>query len=93
MEGGSRDDAGARLDGLARAVVARGMGVPAVLFLEGARPLRLAGAQVLAAFAPLLGAVLGEADARALREALERPGGLEELLASLEAAEAGRRGR
>ncbi|MBZ0270997.1 hypothetical protein K8I61_03105 [bacterium] len=74
-------------------VVARGMGVPALLFLESARPLNFLGSQALAFFEPIVKGFFDFESYTRFRVILERRGSVELLLEALEAAEAAQAGR
>ena len=72
------------LDKLARAVVRRGMTVPAILFLESVKPLNYIGSQVMVFFEPIVQTVFNFKDYELIREALERRDTIEKLVLLIE---------
>ena len=73
---------------VARGVVARGLTVPAILFLESSKPLNLVAAQGLMAASPLLRLLVAAADLEQLTALLERRDSIERLLVAIEGCEA-----
>jgi hypothetical protein len=76
------------LSRLARAVVARRMSAPAVLFLSSVRPLNSVGSQALVFLRPFLSGLVNPADYDRMVAILDRREGLEALVEEIEAAEA-----
>lgn len=72
---------------LAQTIVARGMTVPAVLFLEMSRPLAFVASQAMVFFAPMVGVLFPLRDYERLSLLLERREGVAELIAAIEAQE------
>jgi hypothetical protein len=75
------------VDRLAAKVVEWKMSVPAILFLESAKPLNYVGSQVLVFFAPIATTVFSSADYTELTGLLEHRGNLEILLKRIELKE------
>ncbi|MEA3296700.1 MAG: hypothetical protein U9R56_02415 [candidate division Zixibacteria bacterium] len=73
------------LDKVARKVVERRMGVPAILFLESVKPLNYIGAQTMVFFEPVVQAVFNFKDYNTLRHAFEKRETVEILLLKIEA--------
>ena len=71
----------------ARAVVDRRMAMPAVLFLEGMRPMNYVGSQFLHFFNPMLGVVFSYRDLEAFALFLEKRESLEIVIQDIEALE------
>ncbi len=92
--GGTDPDPGteALLARLADKVVRLHMSVPAILFLEGMKPLNFVGSQTLAFFEPMARTMFAWKDMEKLRVALEHRGTIERLIVLIEAGEARRRG-
>lgn len=80
------DEDRALLAKLAAKVVARQMAAPAILFLEGLRPLNYVGSQALHFLRPFLEPFFKPADTKRLAEILERREGLRALVRAIEAA-------
>lgn len=74
----------ALLDRIARFIVRRGMTVPAILFLETARPLNYVGSQVMAFVEPLVRSLFTATDYVELRRILERRESIETLIQRIE---------
>ena len=72
-------------DGMARRVVRWGLTAPAILFLEGAKPLGFAAGQFLRCAAPALGFFVPLRVLDAWADALEERDGIERLVARIEA--------
>jgi hypothetical protein len=62
----------ALLERTAEAVVARGMAVPAVMFLESVGPMNFLGSQALHFFAPILDVIFPQRDVQRVALLLER---------------------
>ncbi len=70
---------------LAKQVVARGMGTPAILFLETSKPLGFVASQVMVFFRPFVQMVISDpVNYETLRTSLERRGTIEELIKCIE---------
>lgn len=80
----------AAVDRLARFVVRLGLTVPAILAIEGMRPLSFVGSQFMHVLSPSIGAVLSPADWNALAGLLEHREGVEVLLRRIEELDAER---
>ena len=78
-----------RLTDADRALLARQMAGPAILFLESVRPLNYIGSQALVFLRPFLEPFFNPADTRRLAQILERRAGLRALVRAIEAAAAG----
>ena len=72
------------IDKIARFVVRFGMTVPAILAIEGMRPLSFVGSQFMHILSPSVGAVLTTSQWDALARLLERREGLEFILHRIE---------
>ena len=75
---------------LALAIVARRMGMPALLFLRSMRPLNYVGSQALVFLRPFVTALFQAADYDRLTAVLERREGIGALVEAVEAALAGK---
>jgi len=83
---GPLDEADHELLGkLARAVVSRQMGTPAVIFLESVRPLNSIGSQAMVFLRPFLSAVIKPQDYDRLTEIMDRREGIAALVNAIEA--------
>ncbi|HIE09062.1 MAG TPA: hypothetical protein EYP65_04360 [Armatimonadetes bacterium] len=80
------------LDRIAEFVVERGLGVPAILFLEMHRPLAGIGGHALLMASPFLGPIIGMPKVEALYRALTKPGGIDYLIGRIEELSGGREG-
>jgi hypothetical protein len=74
----------ALLEKMADAVVARGMAMPAVLFLESLGPMNFLGSQALHFFTPLLDVVVPQRDVQNLASLLARRDTLSRLVVLIE---------
>jgi hypothetical protein len=72
------------VDFLAEKVVRRGMTVPAVMFLESARPLNFVGAQAMAFFEPIVRGLLDWRGYAVLQALLHRRGSIPLILERIE---------
>lgn len=72
------------LDKLARKVVDRGFGMPAILFLESVKPLNYIGSQVMVFFEPMIQTVFNFKDYDAFRSALEKRESIEIMVLKIE---------
>jgi hypothetical protein len=72
---------------LAGAIVARGMAVPAVLFLRSVLPLNSLGSQAMVFLRPFLVGFIAGADYDRIIDILDRREGIEALIEAIEAAE------
>jgi hypothetical protein len=77
----------------AAAIVDRRMAMPAVLFLEGMRPMNFVGSQFLHFFNPMLGVVFNYRDLEALALFLEKRQSLEMVVKDIEELEKAREER
>ena len=75
---------------LAEKIVRHGMALPAILFLETARPMNFIGSQALAFFEPIVKGLFSWEDYTGFRLVLEKRGSVELILLSIEKAEAER---
>ncbi len=75
------------LDRVAEFIVRFGLTVPAVLWLEGMRPLSFVGSQFMHVMSPSITAFLPMTEWDALAELLEEREGLELLIARIEQAD------
>ena len=75
---------------LAEKIVRHGMALPAILFLETARPMNFIGSQALAFFEPIVKGLFSWEDYTGFRIVLEQRGSVELILRSIEEAEAER---
>ena len=82
---GLTDDDRQLLHKLARGIVVRGMGMPAVLLLESVRPLNAIGSQAMVFLRPFLTAVFKPAEYDRLSLLLERRETLSVLIEAIEA--------
>lgn len=82
----------AAVDRLAGLIVRLGLTVPAILAIEGMRPLSFVGSQFMHVLSPSIGAMLSPTDWNALAELLEHREGIEVLLQRIEALDAARPG-
>ena len=74
----------ALLERTAEAVVARGMAVPAVVFLESVGPMNFLGSQALHFFAPILDVIFPQRDVQRVALLLERRDTLSRLVSLIE---------
>jgi len=74
----------ALLERTAEAVVARGMAVPAVVFLESVGPMNFLGSQALHFFAPILDMIFPQRDVQRVALLLERRDTLSRLVSLIE---------
>ena len=79
------------VDKLARAVVARGLVAPAILFLESVRPMNFVASQAMVFFAPMVGLLFRRDEYDALARLLERRSSIEQILSRIESIDAERR--
>jgi hypothetical protein len=80
------DDDRALLQRLALTIVARRMGVPALLFLNSMRPLNYIGSQAMTFLRPFLTPLFNRADYERLTQIFERRVGLSALADAIERA-------
>lgn len=86
------DEQQALVDRLATALLARGLGTPALLFLELSRPLGFLGSQALHCFEPFIRTITDSDSSRSFALFLEKRGSIEFLCRRIEALrEQGRR--
>jgi hypothetical protein len=78
----------ALLERVCKGVVARGLSMPALMFLESVRPLSFIGGQVLVFFQPMLEMFLKAAEIERAARLLERRDVLEMMAVRIEALEA-----
>ncbi|HPM78462.1 MAG TPA: hypothetical protein PK961_15335 [bacterium] len=78
------------IDAFAAKICRHGLAVPAILFLESARPLNFIGSQALAFFEPIVRGLLDWQAYSDFAHLLERRGSVEALLAAIENCEAER---
>ncbi len=71
---------------VAKEIARRGMTLPALVMLESTRPLGGLGGQALRFVEPWFAAVTNAAGLKILADLLERPGGVEFVVSSLQAA-------
>jgi len=83
----------ALLDRLAKRIVARRMGLPAVMFLSSARPLNSIGSQALVFLRPFLTPLINPAAYDRATRILDRREGLAALVDAIEAAQNRQRNR
>lgn len=76
------------LEKVAAKVVARGMAVPAILFLESVKPLNYIGSQAMVFFEPIVQTVFNFKEYDTFRSALEKRESIEILLQKIEAQDA-----
>jgi len=81
------------LDRISRAVVGRGMAVPAVFLLESSKPLSFVGSQFLHFLSPIVHTLFEAKELDRLALLLERRDTVEELIVRIEAAGAPNRRR
>lgn len=74
----------ALLASLARRIVERRMGTPAILFLESVKPLNFLGSQAMVFLAPVVTAVVSPAQWERLSKLLERRDAIEALIVAIE---------
>ena len=72
------------IDRVCRAVVARGLATPALIFLESVRPLNYVSSQTLHFFQPVLSVVADQAACRDLADFLEHRGSVDYLCQRIE---------
>ena len=77
-------DQEALLDRLAKALVARQLTAPAILFLESMKPLSFLGGQLMAFFSPFVHLVLEASAYDRFAEAIERRENVEYLIQRIE---------
>jgi len=78
---------------LAEAIVARGMAIPAILFLGSVRPLNSIGSQAMVFLRPFLVPLFNQEDYDGVAAILERREGIGALMDAIEEAQALERGR
>jgi len=78
----------AAVDRIARFVVRMGLTVPAILAIEGMRPLSFVGSQLMVVLTPSIAVFLNPDEWQALAGLLEHRAGLEVLLRRIEAVDA-----
>ncbi len=78
------------IDAFAAKVCRHGLAIPAILFLESARPMNFIGSQALAFFEPIVRGLLDWQAYSDFARLLERRGSVEALLAAIENCEAER---
>ncbi len=76
------------LEKVATKVVARGMAVPAILFLESVKPLNYIGSQAMVFFEPIVQTIFNFKEYDTFRSALEKRESIEILLQKIEAQDA-----
>lgn len=74
------------LDQTVRAIARRGLQTPAILLLEMHKPLAYVASQGIVAAVPLLGPLLGLERMQAVGKLLATAGGMDELIARIEAS-------
>jgi hypothetical protein len=77
-------------DRVAKKIVGHGMAIPAILFIETARPMNYLGSQAMAFFEPIVKGLLTWDDYTRFRLILERRGSIDLLLGAVERAESAR---
>ena len=74
------------LDHAVQAIARRGLQTPAILLLEMHKPLAYLASQGIVAAVPLLGPLIGLERMQAVGRLLAEPGGMDELIARIEAS-------
>jgi hypothetical protein len=76
------------IDKFAQRICRHGLALPAILFLETARPLNFIGAQTMVFFEPIVRGIFDWPSYDAFAKMLERRGSVEAIIAAIEAIEA-----
>ncbi len=74
------------LDQTVQAIARRGLQTPAILLLEMHKPLAYVASQGIVAAVPLLGPLIGLDRMQAVGKLLAEPGGMDDLIARIEAS-------
>ncbi|MDK2976125.1 MAG: hypothetical protein PWP06_600 [Candidatus Marinimicrobia bacterium] len=85
-----KDKKKAMTDKIARAIVRRGMSVPAVFFMQTFKPMNFIGSQTVVFFGPVLESLFPRSDIYGIAEFMEERENVEQLMERIEALESER---